>query len=137
MRHYMCMTAQFVKSIKLFLVPGQIVEEEDTLLDVRFNVVANFSLPLIDWNEEEVNDLEIVTKPIENRTRQWVDAQISQLKIQGALLTYGELKDELESEIDSGAATAPGEEGPKYPLVTRSIKRNDVSECQPKHKVYT
>lgn len=55
----MRMVAQFVWSINLFLMPDQIVED-DTIIDERFNVMADFSLPLIDWDEEEVNDLDIV-----------------------------------------------------------------------------
>lgn len=137
MRHYIQMTTQFVKIINLFPVLDQIVEEEDTLVDPRYDVVANFPMPLIDQSEEEVNDLDIVTKLIENRTRQWVDAKIAQLKLQGAILTYGELEDELNSKIDSGAIAPPTEEAPKSPPATRSRKRKQVSEHQRKHTVYT
>lgn len=65
----MRMMTQFVRSINLFPVLYQIVEEEDTIIDERFDVVAKFPLPVIDWDEEEVNDLDIVTRPVENITR--------------------------------------------------------------------
>lgn len=117
-------------------MPDQIVDEKDTIPDERFDVVSKFPLLLIDWNEEEVNDLDIVTRPIENRMIQWVDAQISQLKAHGVVLTYSELIDELEIEIDSGIAIAPAGETSKSPPTTKSRKRKYVSERQPKNKVY-
>lgn len=137
MRHYMRITTQFVRSINLFPVPNQIVEEDDTIFDERFNAMANFLLSLIDQDEEEVTNLDIVTHLVENWTRQWVDAQISQLKVQGVVLTYGELEDELKSETDSGAIATPIEEAPKFPATMRSKKRKDAPECHLKHKVYT
>lgn len=45
--HYMRMNAQFVKSINFFLVPNQIVED-DNILDEKYNALANVSLPVID-----------------------------------------------------------------------------------------
>lgn len=137
MRHYMRMMTQFVWSINLFHVPNQIVEEEDTIIDERFNVVANLLLPLIYWDEKEVNDLDIVKWSVENRTKKWVDSQISQLKVQGAVLTYDKLEDKLKSETDSGVAISPTNEASKSPLAMTSKKRKDAPEHHPKHNVYT
>lgn len=77
-----------------------------------------------------------MTKPIEHKIRQWIDAQITQLKLQRATLIYDNLKDELESETNNGVSIAPAEEAPKYALASRSRKRKEVSEHQPKPKVY-
>lgn len=74
MRHYMRMTTYFIKSIKLFLILDQIVEDENIVIDPRYDVVANLPFPLIDWKEEEVNNLNILTKPVEHRMRQWINA---------------------------------------------------------------
>lgn len=41
-------------------------------------------------------------------------------------LTFGELKDDIESETDSGATVGSLGEAPKSPLVTRSKKRKKV-----------
>lgn len=133
----MRMAAQFVRLINLFPVLDQIVEEDDNIVNDRYYSKAEFPLPLIDWSEEEVTNLDILKRTIENRTKQWVDAQIAQLKVQGVELTYGELKDELERKTNSGATAAPSEEVPKSPPVTRSKKRKDVLEHNPKHKVYS
>lgn len=48
MRHYMCMTTYFVKTLNIFPMQDQIVEEENTIVVLRYDVVANLSLPLID-----------------------------------------------------------------------------------------
>lgn len=81
MRHYMHMTIYFFKIINLFPVQNQILEDENTIVDPRYDVITNLPFPLIDWNEEEVNNLKILTKPVDHRTRQWVDTQITQLKL--------------------------------------------------------
>lgn len=44
----MIMIAQFVRSVILFMVPDQIVEEEDNIVHDRFKVVAELPLPLIE-----------------------------------------------------------------------------------------
>lgn len=133
----MHMMAYFVKMVNLFLLPDQVLDEENTIIDPRFNVIANLPLPLIGWDEEYVNDLKILTKPIEARKKQWINGKISQLKLQGATLTYGELKDELERETNSGTFAAPSGETSKSPPTTISKKRKEVEERQPKHKVYS
>lgn len=51
MRHYMRMTAYFVKRVNLFPVPDQVEEDESTVIDPRYNAVGDLSLPLIDWDE--------------------------------------------------------------------------------------
>lgn len=117
MRHYMHMIAYFDKIVKSFLVLDQIVEDENTIMDLRYDV-SNLPLPLIDQNEEELNNIDILKEPIENRTREWIYAQIAKLKLQGATLTYSELKDELKSEISNGTTTIPTEEALKSPLAT-------------------
>lgn len=60
----MRMTVQFVRLVNLFPMPNQIVEEEDTIVDERFNAANNSLLPLIEWDKEEVTDLDIVTRHI-------------------------------------------------------------------------
>lgn len=85
-------------------------EDESTVMDPRYNVVANLPLPLIDWDEQEVDDLEILTKPLKAQTKEWIDGRVSQLKQQGVTLTYEGLESELVSEIDSGIVVAPSGE---------------------------
>lgn len=58
-----------MKSVNLFLIPNQIVEEENNIVDDTYNTVANLPLLVIDWNKEEVTALDILTQPIENRMR--------------------------------------------------------------------
>lgn len=58
------------------------------------------------------------------------------MKKQGITLTYAELKDELERETNSGTTTAPSGENSKSPLATRSRKRKEMAESQPKPRVY-
>lgn len=97
----MRMTTKFIKSIDFFLVPNQVVED-DSVLDERYNVVAKVTFPVIDWKEPEVTDLDTITHPIEKQTKRWLDNQVAQLQQQVIELTYGELEDDIESEIDSG-----------------------------------
>lgn len=52
-------------------------------------------------------------------------------------ITYGELEDEMSSEVDSGDATESFGKAPKFPLVTRSKKSKEVPKHKTKHKVYT
>lgn len=73
----MRMTTYFVKSVQLFPVPDQVEEDESTIMDTRYNTVANFPLPTIDWDEQEVSDLDIITKTIQAHTKQWVDGQVA------------------------------------------------------------
>lgn len=80
MRHYMQMTTYFIKKVNLFPITDQVEEDESTAMDPWCNVVANLLLPLIDWDEQEVDDLDILIKPIKARTKEWVDGKISQLK---------------------------------------------------------
>lgn len=79
-----------------------------------------------------MDDLDILTKPIKARTKEWIDKKISQLKQQGIALTYGELEDEPASEIESGKVVSPIEEASQSPPITRSRKRKEMVERQPK-----
>lgn len=80
MRHSMCMV-YFIKKFNLFTVPNQIVEDGNTVIDPWYGAVANLPVPLTDWNKEEVNDLNILMKLIEARTKECIDRKISQLKL--------------------------------------------------------
>lgn len=73
----MWMTTYFVRRVKLFPIPDQVEEDESTIMDPRYAVVTNFPLPMIDWDEQEVDDLDIVTKPIVAHTKEWVDRQVA------------------------------------------------------------
>lgn len=137
MRYYMRMMAYFFKKFNLFLMPDQVVEDENTVIDPWYDVISNLSLPLIDWDKEEVNDLDVLTNPIEARKKRWIYEQVAPRKFQGVTLTYGELEDEPKSETDSGTIVAPSGETSKSPPTTRSKKRKEVVEHQPKHKVYS
>lgn len=79
MRHYMRMIAYFVKRVNLFPMPDQ-VEEESIVIDPQYEAVSNLPLQLIDWDEQEVNDLEILTNLVEAHTKEWIDGKIAQLK---------------------------------------------------------
>lgn len=48
MRHYMRMTIYFVKTVNLFAVSDKVVEDENTVIDPRYVVIANLPLPIID-----------------------------------------------------------------------------------------
>lgn len=41
-------------------------------MDPLYNTVTNLSLPLIDLDEKEVDDLDILTEPIEAWTKEWI-----------------------------------------------------------------
>lgn len=122
------MTTYFVKMVKLFSVPDQVAEDEDTVMDHRYEPVANLPFPLIDWDEWEVDDLDIISKLVEARTKEWIDGKISLLKQQGITLTYEELEEEPISEIDSWMTATPMKEDSQSPPVTRSRKRKEVAE---------
>lgn len=64
----------------MFPVLDQVAEDENRVMDPRYNTIANLPLPLIDWDEQEVEDLNILTKSIEAKTKEWIDGKISQLK---------------------------------------------------------
>lgn len=57
----MRMMAQFLKLVNLFPILDQIVEENNNIVNDRYTVVANFTLPVVDWNKEEVTNLDILT----------------------------------------------------------------------------
>lgn len=50
-RHYMRMTTYFVRRVQLFPITNQVEEDEGTIMDPLYNVVANLPLPTIDWDE--------------------------------------------------------------------------------------
>lgn len=62
-----------VKRVKLFLVPDQVEEEEDTVVNPWYNATVDLPLPLIDWDKWEVDDLNILSKPVEARMKEWID----------------------------------------------------------------
>lgn len=74
----MRMMIKFVKSIDLFMIPDQVVDDERTL-DEGYNALTKVPLPVIDWTEQEVIDLDTVTRPIEHVTKKWLDNQVAQL----------------------------------------------------------
>lgn len=128
--------AQFVKSINLFQVLDQIFED-DNILDEKYNALANVLLPVIDQAEEEVTYLDTITCTLEQRNKVRIDEKIVELQEYGIEITYGELKDEVESEIDSNTIVGSSSEASKSPLVTKSKKRKDAVEWNPKKKVYS
>lgn len=73
----MRMIAGFVKYIDLFPVPDQIVKDNN-ILDKKYNALINVPLLVIDW-AKEVTDVDAITRPIEQRTKEWIDEQIAQL----------------------------------------------------------
>lgn len=77
MRHYMHMIMQFLRRVQLFQVPDQLEEDESTLMHPRYLAVANLAIPSIDWDEQEVEDLDTITQPIITRTKEWVDGQVA------------------------------------------------------------
>lgn len=76
-RNYMQMIAYFVKRVQLFPIPDQVEEDESTIMDSRYNAIASLSLLAIDWDEEEDDDLDIITKPIMAHTKEWVNGQVA------------------------------------------------------------
>lgn len=118
----MRMTTKFVKSIDLFLVRDQVVNDENTLCQ-RYNALSKVPFLVIDQTELEVIELNIVMCPIEQRTKKWLENQMALLQQQGVELTYKELEDDIESETNSGTSVGSLGEDPKSPLVTRSSKR--------------
>lgn len=111
-----------IKSIKLFLVPDQIIED-DNLLDERYNSLVDMHLLVIDLTEDEVIDLEILTYPKEKRTRQWVDEKFYHLQELDVELTHGELEEDVPSETNNVSIIGSSREAPKSPPITRSKKR--------------
>lgn len=106
-------------------------------MDPQYNAVANLSLPAIDWNEQEVDDLDIVTKPIIAQTEEWVKRQEAQLKQQGVVLTYKGLKSEHSATEDVIATVSIGGTS-KSPLIALLKKRKEEKiEQSPDPKVYT
>lgn len=79
-RHYMCMTMQFLRRVQPFLVLGQVEEDKSTIMHLRYLTVANLPIPSIDWDEQEVDNLDTITEPILTCTREWIDGQVAHLK---------------------------------------------------------
>lgn len=118
----MRMTTYFVRRVQPFPIPDQVEEDESMVMDPQYNAVANLPLPAIDWDEQEVDDLDFVTKPIMAKTKKWVKRQVAQLKQQGMVLTYKGLKSEPSTTEDVTATTSMGRTS-KSPPITRSKKR--------------
>lgn len=98
-------------------------------MNPRYNVVTNFPLPTIDWDEQEVDDLDIITKPIVAHIEEWVNGQVAWLKQQVVVLTYEGLKSEPSAIEDVAATTSTGGTS-KSPLLTRSKKRKGIEAKQ-------
>lgn len=79
-RNYMCMMVLFLRRVQPFLVPDQAEEDESTIMHLRYPAVANLPIPSIDWDEQEVDDLDTITQPIITRTKEWIDGQVAHLK---------------------------------------------------------
>lgn len=136
-RNYMQMTTYFVRRVQLFPILDQVEQDEGTVMDPMYATVANFLLLMIDQDEQEVDDLDIVTKPIKAQTKEWIDGQVAQLKKQGVVLTYEGLKSEPSATKDVTATTSIGRTS-KSPLITRSKKRKVIEAKQsPDPKVYS
>lgn len=129
MRHYMRMTVQFLRRVQLFPVPDQVEEDESTLVHPRYPAVADLAIPSINWDEQEVKDLDTITQPIIARTKEWVDGQVAQLKQRGVALTYEALKSRPSATEDVATSTSAGETS-KSPPVTRSQKRKEAEIAQ-------
>lgn len=69
-RHYMRMITYLIRKVQPFPIPDQVEEDGSTVMDPRYLAVANLPLPTIDWDEQEVDDLDIITKPILARTKE-------------------------------------------------------------------
>lgn len=69
MRNYIWMTAYFVKKVNLFPILDHMEEHESIVIDPWYDTIANLPLPLINSEEQEFNDLDIITKPIVARKR--------------------------------------------------------------------
>lgn len=61
----MRMITYFINMVNLFPVQDQVEEDERMVIYPQYNIVANLPLPMIDWDEQEVDNLNILTKPIE------------------------------------------------------------------------
>lgn len=94
-------------------------------MDPRYNVVSNLSLPTIDYDEQEVDDLDIVTKPIMAWTKEWVKRKVAKLKQQGVVLMYEGLESE-PNVIEDVVTTTSTSRTSKSPLITRSKKRKEI-----------
>lgn len=57
-RHYMRVMVLFLRRVQPFLVPDQVKEDESTIMHLRYPMVANLPIPSIDWDEQEVDDLD-------------------------------------------------------------------------------
>lgn len=77
MRHYIQMTAYFVKRVKLFPMPYQVEEDESMVIGPRHDAVVNLLLPLINWDEQAVDDLDTLTNLVKVHTKQLIDGKVS------------------------------------------------------------
>lgn len=86
-------------------VPNQI-QDDDTNLPQHhdFEPYRNKPLPSINWSEEEITDLDQVTKPIKKYSRLWVKHKVLELEADDTKFTYnlmGDLESQSEEEVEA------------------------------------
>lgn len=81
-------------------VLDQVEDEKYVIRHHDYMEFANKSLPLIDWAEEELVELNEVTSPMIKYSKQWANHKILQLEDDGLKLSYY-LMGNLESKASS------------------------------------
>lgn len=88
------------------------VKEDSNLMQPKFEKVKDQPIQLPDWSEPEIDDLDILARPVLKFTRHWVDRHIKMLKEGNVHLSY-QLMGSLNShsEATEGSSQAQAEEG--------------------------
>lgn len=81
-----------IRECEVIPVPDQ-VSEDMNVLHPDYEAVRDAPLPLPDWSEPEIADLDTLSIPVLTFTRAWVDMHVSRLEGKSISLTYNLMGD--------------------------------------------
>lgn len=81
-----------IRKCEIVLVPDQ-VDEDMNVMQADYETVKNTPLPLLDWSEPEITNLDMLCIPILTFTRGWVERHVNKLKGRLIPLTYNLMGD--------------------------------------------
>lgn len=67
-----------IRLSEIYQVPDQ-VKEDSNLVQAEFEKVKDQPIQLPDWSEPEIDDLNVLARPMLKFTRHWIDQQIRKL----------------------------------------------------------
>lgn len=145
-RTYSSVIVEYIKALYLFF-PNQILEDDKVLQDKEYNKVVDNPIPLPNWTEEQVKNLNIVIRLVLRITKRWVEAQKISVMDQIVKVKFEEIEqgkdssneeeEHVEEEVRQGKYSTR-EEAWTYYKAKDKAKKTKEEESQPtaKPKVY-